>query len=158
MPISDSPFYLIGHRGAAGERLENSPEGFQHALTLDIDAIELDIHEHSSNLWVFHDHALDRLTNSKGLFESHPDPAGVRLNNGEAIPTLQQVLDLYWGKMPINVEIKAVTNLDLLLDRLGRGHGVLGNGRRRLFVMLDRGMLVVHGRIGGLCSAVGRLH
>jgi glycerophosphoryl diester phosphodiesterase len=114
------PFYIIGHRGAAGEKLENSLDGFRHALTLDIDAIELDIREHSQELWVIHDHDLKRLTGSPGLFENQQDPALIRLRNGEAVPTLSQVLDLYWGKMPVNIEIKAVAHPRLLLDLLAR--------------------------------------
>ncbi|MCP4388241.1 MAG: glycerophosphodiester phosphodiesterase, partial [Gammaproteobacteria bacterium] len=111
-------FYIIGHRGAAGELFENSLEGFEYALTLDIDMIEIDIREHSSELWVFHDHDLERLTGKTGLFEDHPDPSSIRLLNREALPTLRQVLDLSWGKIPLNIEIKAVKNLELLLDLL----------------------------------------
>ena len=111
-------FYIIGHRGAAGEMLENSLEGFEHALTLDIDAVELDIREHSSDLWVFHDPDLERLTGTPGVFAEHSDPSAIRLRNGEAVPTLKQVLDLYWGRMPLNIEIKSVTNLELLLQLL----------------------------------------
>jgi len=118
MSVSSEYFYIIGHRGAAGEKFENSLEGFNHALTLDIDAVELDIREHSSELWVFHDHDLKRLTGIPGLFEDHPDPSAIRLRNGEAVPTLKQVLDLYWGKMPLNIEIKSISNLDLLLQML----------------------------------------
>ena len=118
MPVFSENFYIIGHRGAAGERFENSLEGFKHALTLDIDAIELDIREHSAELWVIHDDDLERLTGSVGLFADHANPSTIRLRNGEAVPTLRQVLDLYWGKMPVNIEIKSITNLDLLLDLL----------------------------------------
>ena len=118
MPAKSEHFYIIGHRGAAGEKFENSLEGFNHALTLEIDAVELDIREHSSELWVFHDHDLERLTGVSGLFEDHPDPSALRLGNGEAIPTLKQVLDLYWGKMPLNIEIKSMTNIELLLKLL----------------------------------------
>lgn len=113
-------FYIIGHRGAAGELFENSLEGFEYALTLDIDMIEIDIREHSSELWVFHDHDLERLTGVAGLFENQPDPAQIRLLNGEPVPTLQQVLDLTWGKLPLNIELKAVQHLELLLDLLAR--------------------------------------
>lgn len=114
-------FYIIGHRGAAGELFENSLEGFEYALTLGIDMIEIDIREHSSGgLWVIHDHDLERLTGSAGWFEQHADPSRIRLLNGEPVPTLQQVLDLTWGKLPLNIEIKAVENLDLLLDLLAR--------------------------------------
>ena len=104
----------------AGERLENSIEGFEHALTLNIDAIEIDIREHSSELWVFHDHDLERLTGTRGLFEEQTDISILRLRNGEPLPTLKQVLDLTWGRMPLNIEIKAVDNFDLLLDLLAR--------------------------------------
>jgi glycerophosphoryl diester phosphodiesterase len=120
MPKTGDPFYIVGHRGAAGEALENSLAGFRHALTLAIDAVELDIREHSSELWVFHDRDLKRMTTSTGGFEDHDDPASLRLNNGEAVPTLQQVLDLYWGKMPLNIEIKSITNPSLLVDLLAR--------------------------------------
>lgn len=113
-------FYIIGHRGAAGECLENSLEGFEHALGLGVDAIELDIREHSSGLWVFHDRDLDRLTDASGRFDRHPDPGKIRLGNGARIPTLKQVLDLVWGKVPLNIEIKSVKNLDLLLDLFAR--------------------------------------
>ncbi len=118
MTDTDSPFYIIGHRGAAGEKLENSLDGFRHALALDIDAIELDIREHSGELWVIHDHDLERLTGKAGYFEQQPDPADIRLLNGEPLPTLRQVLDLYWGKMPVNIEIKAITTPGLLLELL----------------------------------------
>jgi len=111
-------FYIIGHRGAAGERFENSLEGFKHALSLDIDAIELDIREHSSELWVFHDNDLERLTGTAGLFADHPDPSRIRLRNGEPVPRLKQVLDLYWDRMPVNIEIKSLANPGLLLDLL----------------------------------------
>lgn len=113
-------FYIIGHRGAAGERFENSLEGFEHALTLAIDMIEIDIREHSSELWVFHDHDLERLTGSAGFFEDRADPSRIRLLNGEPVPTLRQVLDLTWGKLPLNIEIKEIENLDLLLNLLAR--------------------------------------
>lgn len=120
MSKTGDPFYILGHRGAAGETLENSLAGFRHALTLAIDAVELDIREHSSELWVFHDRDLKRMTTSTGGFEDCTDPASLRLNNGEAVPTLQQVLDLYWGKMPLNIEIKSLANPRLLLDLLAR--------------------------------------
>jgi len=130
------PFHIIGHRGAAGERLENSMDGFRHALNLDIDAIELDIREHSSQLWVFHDHDLKRLTGKAGLFEDQDDPGRIHLRNGESIPSLPQVLDLYWGRMPVNIEIKSVTNLKLLLDLLA-GYGPLPPARGLPWILIS---------------------
>jgi len=120
MPTTSEPFYIIGHRGGAGEKFENSLDGFRHVLTLDVDAIELDIREHSAELWVIHDRGLERLTTSTGNFVDQAEPTHIRLRNGEAIPTLQQVLDLCRGKMPVNIEIKSVTNPRLLLDLLAK--------------------------------------
>ena len=114
------PFLTIGHRGAAGEKFENSMDGFKHALSLDIDAIELDIRAHKGELWVIHDNDLKRLTGGPGLFDELDDPAKTRLNNGETIPRLRDVLDLYWGKMPINIEIKSLNTATLLTEVLAQ--------------------------------------
>ncbi len=143
MPAFSEEFYIIGHRGAAGEQFENSLEGFEYALTLDIDMIELDIREHSSQLWVFHDRDLERLTDETGRFENHTNPSQLRLLNGEPLPSLRQVLDLTWGKLPLNIEIKAVEDLGLLLDllagypRLEPGAGLPWN----LISSFDHGVL-----------------
>ena len=110
--------YIVGHRGAAGERFENSLDGFRHALGLEIAGVELDLRDHSGELWVIHDDDLGRLTGTSGRFIEHPDPAQLTLRNGEPLPRLREVLDLYWGKMPLNVEIKAVTDLEALLALL----------------------------------------
>jgi glycerophosphoryl diester phosphodiesterase len=118
MPDFSENFYIIGHRGAAGERFENSLEGIEHALSLRVDAIEIDIREHSSDLWVIHDHDLERLTGDTGFFERQADISRIRLRNGEPVPRLKQVLDLTWGRMPLNIEIKAVENLQLLIELL----------------------------------------
>jgi len=114
------PFLTIGHRGAAGEKFENSMDGFRHALTLDIDAVELDIRAHKGELWVIHDNDLNRLTGKPGLFDELADPGKTRLNNGEAIPRLRDVLDLYWGRMPINIEIKSLDTANLLTKVLAQ--------------------------------------
>ncbi len=113
-------FYIVGHRGAAGEYFENSLQGIRHAVSIGIDAIEIDIREHSSELWVFHDRDLQRLCGISGIFENQTDISSLRLRNGEAISTLRQVLDLTWAKVPLNIEIKSLQNLDLLLDLLAQ--------------------------------------
>ena len=113
-------FFIIGHRGAAGEKFENSLSGFKHALTLDIDAIELDIRQRSGELWVIHDNDLERLTGSPGKFDDSVDPARLRLLNDEPVPKLCDVLDLYWGRMPVNIEIKSFDTAALLLQLLDK--------------------------------------
>jgi glycerophosphoryl diester phosphodiesterase len=44
----------------------------------------------------------------------------LRLLNGEPIPKFRHVLDLAWGKMPLNIEIKSFDTAGLLLDLLGQ--------------------------------------
>jgi glycerophosphoryl diester phosphodiesterase len=120
-------FYVVGHRGAAGEYFENSLKGILHAVSIGVDAIEIDIREHSSELWVIHDHDLQRLCGISGSFENQADISSLRLLNGDSIPTLNQVLDLTWGKVPLNIEIKSVQNLDLLLELLAQYPAVDSN-------------------------------
>ena len=119
-PQSNDKFSIIGHRGAAGEKFENSLSGFEYALTLNIDAIELDIRHHSGELWVIHDNDLERLTGSKGNFETIDDPSELRLLNGDPIPLLREVLDLCWGNIPLNIEIKSLEIGPLLLELLSQ--------------------------------------
>lgn len=111
-------FFTIGHRGAGGEKFENSMSGFKHAMSLEIDAIELDIRAHNGELWVIHDRELERLTGKPGLFDDLKDPGAVLLKNGEPVPRLREVLDLYWGKMPVNIEIKSFDTATLLNELL----------------------------------------
>jgi len=115
---NNKKFLTIGHRGAGGEKFENSMSGFKHALGLDIDAIELDIRAHNGELWVIHDHDLERLTGQAGLFDDLPDPGSILLKNGEPIPRLREVLDLCWGKIPVNIEIKSFDTAGLLHELL----------------------------------------
>ncbi len=111
-------FYILGHRGAAGEHPENTLQGFAHAMQVGVDMIELDIREHSSELWIFHDAALERLTNAAGSFADCPDPGVVTLSNGEPIPRLGALLDMAWGRIPLNIEIKTIEQPALLLELL----------------------------------------
>jgi glycerophosphoryl diester phosphodiesterase len=111
-------FYFIGHRGAAGEKFENTMSGFKYALSLEIDAVELDIQLNQGELWVIHDHDLERLTGTTGRFDELDDPAALRLLNGDPIPKLSEVLNLLWGKVPLNIEIKSAGTGLVLLELL----------------------------------------
>ena len=53
---------MIGHRGAAGLHPENTIAGFEAAIDLGADAIELDDRLAHNRLYVLHDHNLDRTT------------------------------------------------------------------------------------------------
>ena len=85
----------IAHRGASGYEQENSMKAFHKAIELGVDIIELDIQQTSDGKFViFHDHYLDRCTNSSGrISELTLDLIDhrVRLKNGDKIPHLEEV-------------------------------------------------------------------
>lgn len=62
-----SNFYLLGHRGARAERLENSENGFCHAQTLQkhgLNGVEFDVQMTADGAFVVvHDETLQRLSN-----------------------------------------------------------------------------------------------
>ena len=103
--------WAYAHRGLHGNGVpENSMMAFQKALDNGF-GIELDIHLLADgNLAVIHDSSLrrtagfdinieDLTTNDLGKYFLE--------GTGETIPTFRQVLDLYQGKAPLIVELKA---------------------------------------------------
>lgn len=109
-----SAFYTapIAHRGlhdlGAG-RPENSPAAFEAAISRGY-GIELDVQlTRDGAAMVFHDYALDRLTEEKGAVRQRDaaDLGRIMLKGGsDKIPTLKGVLDQIAGRTPVLVEIK----------------------------------------------------
>ena len=111
------PVQRVAHRGGSALAPENTLAAFQNALTLPIDAIELDVHMTSDGYAiVFHDNTVERLTNGKGNILDL-DFAYLRSLNAAAhfpggwkqpqqIPTLREVLDLAQGRALVYIEIK----------------------------------------------------
>ncbi len=102
----------LAHRGyhdAKDDRPENSPAAFRAAIDAGY-GIELDVQLTSDNrAVVFHDYVLDRLTREKGLVRDRSvlDLATTRLNGTrEGIPSLEDVLGIVAGKVPLLIEIK----------------------------------------------------
>lgn len=63
---------------------------------------------------VFHDKKLDRLSNAGGLIEDYDffTLKKVILEGNHKIPTLQDVLKLIDGKVPLNIELKGANTAD----------------------------------------------
>jgi glycerophosphoryl diester phosphodiesterase len=102
----------IAHRGgplANNQPLpENSLAAISRALDLGVDAIEIDIYQIEGELLVTHDRRLGRLTKGEGIIteKSLAYLRELRLENGESIPTLRDVLTLVGGSALLNIEIK----------------------------------------------------
>ena len=99
----------IGHRGACGYEPENTLRSFKKALDLNVDMVELDVHNcKSGELVVIHDEKINRTTNGKGLVKDLTLNELKQFNAGlsETIPTLEEVLNLIDRKVEVAVELK----------------------------------------------------
>jgi glycerophosphoryl diester phosphodiesterase len=111
----------IGHRGAKGYEPENTLIGFEKALTLGVDQIELDIHfSADGEIMVIHDETIDRTTNGSGCVNSLTctELQQFRIKEQQHIPTLIEVLNLIDRKCSVNIEIKSTNLADKLVTVL----------------------------------------
>lgn len=109
----------VAHRGGSALAPENTLAAFRHALTLSIDALELDVQMScDGQIVVFHDATVERVTNGQGnlldldfaalqvLDAAAHFPGG--WPQPERVPTLQEVLDLArQGHVQVYIEIKS---------------------------------------------------
>lgn len=99
---------IIGHRGAAGLEAENTIPSFKRAISLGVDAVELDVWFIDNELFVFHDLELNRLTGASGrVTEQTKDSIRNLLVRGaHPIPTLDEVLRTINRSCAVNIELK----------------------------------------------------
>ena len=122
---------IIGHRGAAGLRPENTLPSFQHALELGCRWLELDVHCLTDGaLVVIHDEDLARTTDQQGPVAelATADIANIDAGQGTRIPHLQEVFALVsehakrHGELPdytINIELKGKGTATPVAEFLG---------------------------------------
>lgn len=99
---------IMGHRGAKGELPENTLIGFQRALDLKLEAVELDIHlSDDGRLAVIHDDTVDRTTNGSGRVGdlSWQELQVLNAGEGQRIPELNEVLELLQN-IEVQIEVK----------------------------------------------------
>ncbi len=99
---------VIGHRGAAGHRPENTLASLRYALMLGVDAVEIDVQNLDGTLIVLHDDTVDRTTDGHGHFKAMSLTAlrALDAGAGERVPLLEQVLTLTRGQIGLNIEVK----------------------------------------------------
>ena len=113
VPLPDSFLKLpIAHRALhdrAQGRIENSAQAVKAAVAAGY-GIEVDLQLSSDGVpMVFHDEALDRLTEESGPINTRTaaDLGRIRLKGStDTIPTLTEILALIGGKVPLLIEIK----------------------------------------------------
>lgn len=107
----------VAHRGATGYAPENTIAAFDLAVDMKADYIEIDVQRSKDGeLVLIHDTTVDRTTNGTGkvgdlTFEQLRSlDAGSWKGEqyvGEPIPTFNEILDRYHGKVGILIELKA---------------------------------------------------
>jgi glycerophosphoryl diester phosphodiesterase len=108
----------IAHRGyhdLARGRPENTLSAFSAAIGARY-AIECDLHPSADGLpMVFHDDDLQRLTGASGCVRDRPSSElrDMRvLGTREWVPTLDELLDLVGGRVPLVIELKHMAGRD----------------------------------------------
>lgn len=106
----------VAHRGASNFAPENTHSAFQKALELGADFLECDVHlSKDGELIIMHDDKVDRTTNGTGfvkdftLEELKELDAGSKYHTsfaGEQIMTLDELLEEFYGKAGLLIEIK----------------------------------------------------
>jgi len=100
---------VIAHRGASGDRPENTLSAFQLAVEQRADMIETDLHlSRDDAIVIRHDPdlaslGLQRAIRATELAQIRSLDAGA----GETIPILDEVLDRFGSKIAFNLEIKS---------------------------------------------------
>lgn len=99
---------IIGHRGAAGLAPENTMESFRAGKKSDADMLEFDVRLTRDKIpIVIHDARLVRTHHDRVSVSSLTLAELEERTMDAPIPTLEQVLDTYYGKILLNIEIKS---------------------------------------------------
>ena len=119
-----SALKCIAHRG--GPLVDNKPlpenslAAIARALDLGVYAIEIDIYQVEGELLVTHDRRLGKVVSGQGIITELPLAylREQRLQNGEPLPSLQQVLALVGDRALLNIEIKGADCVPVLAKTL----------------------------------------
>jgi glycerophosphoryl diester phosphodiesterase len=140
---------VIAHRGASGERPENTASAFERAIELDADMIETDLHVSRDGVIVIHhDASLERFGDPGEIRDrSASELAALNAAPGgsapERMPTLLDLLEGFGSRMDFNLELKVGLNApyDGLEERVFAEVEARGLLPRMLFSSFDDGVL-----------------
>ena len=119
--LSPDRVVAIAHRGGSGLRPENTLAAFDHAISLGVDGLELDVHlSRDGEAVIIHDKTLQRTTNAVGAVKDLTADELARLDAGArfgadrgfpyrgqelGVPTLRTILSRY-RELPLVIELK----------------------------------------------------
>jgi glycerophosphoryl diester phosphodiesterase len=99
----------IARRGGSGYAPENTIEAFIKSTQIDCDVVEFDLHmTRDGHIVAMHDHTVQRTTDGIGKIDSLTLQELKQFHepNGEAIPSLQSVIDILKNKRKMMLDIK----------------------------------------------------
>ena len=99
---------VIAHRGASGQRPENTLPAFAEALEQGADMIEMDLQSSCDGaIVVRHDTSLEGLGGCGEIADTTlAELSRLDAGEGEQIPQLFEVLDAFGARIDFNLEIK----------------------------------------------------
>jgi glycerophosphoryl diester phosphodiesterase len=99
---------VIAHRGASGERPENTPSAYRLAIAQGADMIEIDLHKSRDGVIpITHDETLGHLGGRGEIADATwAEIRALDAGEGERVPSLQEVLDEFGPQIPFNLELK----------------------------------------------------
>jgi glycerophosphoryl diester phosphodiesterase len=99
---------VIAHRGASGERPENTLPAYELAVAQGADMIEIDLHRtRDGAIVVTHDEELAGLGGRGEIADATlAEVRALDAGGGDRVPTLAEVLDRFGERIPFNLEIK----------------------------------------------------
>lgn len=102
---------VIAHRGASGHRPENTLPAYELAVELGADMLEVDLHRtRDGAVVVAHDEDLAGLGGRGEIADARlEDVRALDAGGGERVPTLEELLDGFGGRIALNLELKRGT-------------------------------------------------
>jgi glycerophosphoryl diester phosphodiesterase len=99
---------VIAHRGASGERPENTLAAYRLAVAQRADMIEIDLHRSRDGvIAITHDETLGHLGGHGEIADASWDEIrALDAGGGERVPSLPEVLDEFGAQIPFNLELK----------------------------------------------------
>jgi glycerophosphoryl diester phosphodiesterase len=144
----------FAHRGGASDKPENTMAAFERAVELGYRYLETDAHLTADGvLLAFHDHVLDRVTDSTGVVADLPwsEISKARVD-GEPIPLLEDLLGA-WSDVRINIDPKHDAAVGPLVETLRKCNAF---DKVCVAAFSDRRLSRVRKLSGGqVCTALG---
>lgn len=99
---------VIAHRGASGERPENTLPAYELAVDQAADAIEIDLHRtRDGGIVVLHEEGLESLGGRGAVADATlAEVRRLDAGGGAGVPTLDEVLDGFGSRIAFNLELK----------------------------------------------------